>query len=86
MAFVFLCLTSLRVIISGSIHVAANGIILFFLWLFHCTCVPYLLYPLICRWKFGCCHVVAIVKSAAMSTGLHVSFRIIVFLDIYMLL
>ena len=34
-------------------------------------------------WKFGCCHVLAIVKSAAMSTGLHVSFWITIFLDIY---
>ena len=45
--------------------------------------VPYLLYSLICRWKFGCCHILAIVKSAAVSSGLHVSFRITVFLDIY---
>ena len=31
MVFVFLCLTSLRVIISGSIHVASDGIISFLL-------------------------------------------------------
>ena len=31
--FVSLCLTSLSMIIFGSIHVAANGIISFFLWL-----------------------------------------------------
>ena len=30
MIFVFLCLTSLSMTISRSIHVAANGIILFF--------------------------------------------------------
>ena len=30
MIFVFLCLTSLNMIISGSIHVAANAIISFF--------------------------------------------------------
>ena len=33
MTFVFLFLTSLSMIISSCIHVAANGIILFFLWL-----------------------------------------------------
>ena len=33
MAFVFLFLTSLGVIISRSIHAAANGIISLFLWL-----------------------------------------------------
>ena len=33
MVFVFLCLTLLSMTISRSIHVAANGIILFFLWL-----------------------------------------------------
>ena len=33
MIFVFLCLTSLSMIVSRSIHVAANGIISFFLWL-----------------------------------------------------
>ena len=40
--FVFLCLTSLSVIISRFIHVAANGIISFIS----------LLYPFICQWTF----------------------------------
>ena len=33
MMFVSVCLTSRGIIISGSIHVAANGIIFFFVWL-----------------------------------------------------
>ena len=61
MVFVFLCLTSLSMIISRSIHVAANGIISFFLWLiFHCVyiyrsvslslylSISHLHYPFIC--------------------------------------
>ena len=48
-------LTSLSMIISSSIHVAANGIISFFFYgrvVFHCIYVPYLLYPFLCRWTF----------------------------------
>ena len=51
--FVFLFLTSLTMIISSCIHVAANGIISFFFcgWVvFYCIYVPHLLYPFICRW------------------------------------
>ena len=40
MIFVFLCLTSLNMIISRSIHIAANGIISFFLWSFGNTQSP----------------------------------------------
>ena len=61
--FVFLCLTSLSVIISKSIHVAADSIISFFfygwvisffLWLSYTFCiyVPYL-YPFIHHWSYG---------------------------------
>ena len=40
MIFVFLCLTSVSMIISGSIRVAANGIRLFFVYgLVVCVCV-----------------------------------------------
>ena len=36
-----------------SIHVAASGIISFFLWLtVHCIYVPHLLYPFLCQWTF----------------------------------
>ena len=40
--------------------------------------VPHVLYPFICPWT-GCLHVLAIVDSAAMNTGVHVSFQIIAF-------
>ena len=54
MVFLFLWLTSLSLTISRSIHVAANGIILFFLWLsnillYICT---HPLYPFLCWWTF----------------------------------
>ena len=43
---------SLSMIISRSIHIAANGIISFFVWLtnIHCLYVPYLF---ICQWTLG---------------------------------
>ena len=41
MTFIFLWLHSLKVIISGSIHVASNGIISFFLWLRN---IPFYIY------------------------------------------
>ena len=47
MIFVFLWLTALSMIISRSIHVAANGIISFYGWVvFHCIYVSHL-YPFI---------------------------------------
>ena len=70
MVFVFLCLPSLRMIVSRSMQVAANFMI--FLWLSNIplyvyVCVyiytppPYLLYPVLCLQTFrlipclGCC-------------------------------
>ena len=53
--FVFIWFTSLNMIISRSIHIAANGIISFFFYgwvVFHCIYVPHLLYPFISWWKF----------------------------------
>ena len=40
-----------------------------------CICAPHLLYPFIYG-HLGCLHVLAIVKSAAVNTGVHVSFWI----------
>ena len=69
-------------IVSRSIHVAANGMIPFFLRLsgFHYICILHLLYPPICWWTFrllpclGYCR-----NSAAVNTGVHLSFWIRVF-------
>ena len=76
-----ICLTSHSMIISRSIHVAANGIISTFLWLniplYICT-TPSLSISS-ADGQLGSFHVLAIVNSAAINTGVHVSFQIIVF-------
>ena len=65
-------------IISRSIHVTADGIILFFLWL---SSIPLYtsphLYPFICQWIFSCFHLLDIVNNAV-NIGVHVCFQIIV--------
>ena len=71
----FFWLTSLCRIISRSIHVAADGIIS----CFFMANTSHLLYPFTYRWTLGWFHVLATVNSAAMNTGLHVSFWIRVF-------
>ena len=77
------CLTSLTVIITRSIHVAANGLILFFFycWLiFHCIYILLLLYPFIFDGYLSVFHVLTIINSAAMNIGVLVSFQIRVFI------
>ena len=44
--------------------------------IFHCVCIPHLLYPFICLARLGCFHILAIVNSAAMTIEVYVSFRI----------
>ena len=85
MVFVLLTLLSM---ISGSIHVAANGISLFFMaeeysilcvrvCVCMCVCI-YIhiykpdLYPLVDGY-LGCVLVLAVVNNAAVNTGVHVS-------------
>ena len=55
MVFVFLFLTSLSMRLSSCIHVAVNGIILFFLQLSRIPYIyiPHLLNPCICQWTFS---------------------------------
>ena len=40
--------------------------------------VPHFLYPFLCWWKLGSFHILAILNSAAMKNGIHVSFSILV--------
>jgi len=73
-------LTSLSMIISRSIQVAANGIISFFFWWL--GNIPLYMFNHIffiyssVNEHLGCFHVLAIVNSAALNIGMHVSFWI----------
>ena len=79
-------------IISKSIHVAANGIISFFLWLSNiplllcvCVCVCACIFfnhSFVNKAQFGCFHVLTTINSAAINTRVHVSFQVS-FLQIY---
>ena len=70
-------LISLGMIISRSIHVVANGIISFFLWLSSIPLCRYthLLHSSVSGY-LGCFHVLAIVNSAAINIVVHVSYWI----------
>ena len=74
-------LTSLHVI-SMSIHVAANGIISLF-FMIEWYSIVYMYHMLFINSStsghLGCFHVLAIVKSSAVNTGMRVSFQIRVF-------
>ena len=75
MVFTFLFLTSLSMIISKSMHVAANGIISFLLWLSN---IP--LYHIFVHSSenghLGCLHALAIINSAAMNIGYMYRFKL----------
>ena len=78
--FVFLWLTSLSMIISKSIHVSANGIISFFMAKWYAVVYVYHNFfihsPV--NGYLGGFYILAIVNSAAMNIGGHVSFWIII--------
>ena len=68
---------SFSMMTSSCIYVATNGIILFFIWLlFHCVCVHLFFIYSSVNGYIGCFHVLAIVNSAVMNIGVHVSFWI----------
>ena len=63
--------------VSNSIHVAANDIILFFLWLSSIRLCIYTTFSLIqssVNGHLGCFHVFPIVNSAAVNICVHMSF------------
>ena len=69
--------------LSRSFHVAANGLISFFLvaekYSCVCVCVPHHLYHSSVDGHLGRFHVLATVNSAAMNIGVHVSFQAVFF-------
>ena len=79
---IYLSFTSLSMIIPRSFHIAANGIISFFfiteLYSTIYMCCIFSIHSFVDE-HLGCFHVLAIVNSAAVSFGVHVSFRVMVF-------
>jgi len=80
--------TSLRMIISRSVYVAANGIISFFLWLSSipcvcvCVCTHHIFIHSSVSGHSGCFRVLAVVNGAAANICVHVCFQIIVLLPL----
>ena len=70
--------------VSSPIHVVTNGIISFYLMTeYYSTVYMYdIIFIHSCQWTLGCFHVLAIANSAAVITGVHVSFWTMFSLDI----
>ena len=77
-----LCLTSLNMTLSRAIHIAANDITSFLLMAKQPSIVSmyhiFFIHSSI-KGYLGCLHVLTIVNCATMNTGVHVSFRIMLF-------
>ena len=75
----------LNIMPSGSNHAITNGRVCFFYgWMkFQCIYLPYLLYPQPTDGHSGCLYVLAIVKNAAISMGMQISFQYSVWLFNY---
>ena len=85
---VVLWLISLSIVFSKSTHVAVNSIFHSFLCvIFHCVCIAHsFLSQFPVDGPLCCLHVLAVVHSAAMNTGVHIAFWMkifVFFLDIY---
>ena len=78
---VFVSLTSLNMMISRSIHVAANDIISFFL-IINIPLFIYITSSLLPNGHLVCSHALPFVNSTTMNIGVHASFRIMVFSEI----
>ena len=66
-----ICFT--QFVLSRSIYVAASGVILFFLWLSNIPLYHIFIHSSV-DGRLGDFHVLAIVNSAAVNAGVHVSF------------